>query len=209
MEKKEQNQLNINDAALAYMEQKYGEKFEYVGPWGASYANQGVRQMLVKSSSLPDEILVEAAGSSDEYVFTDNYLAIKYKPEMISAIQTAADQSFGASFVVYDVLMQTLDPELSADSSFEEYSTNPESGIAAIVAVSADVFEESLVQEFSESFGELGIIAQLSFVALDSEQYSSRETINIDDVIGQKKYRYFALININDDGVTIKPREVE
>lgn len=205
---KENNKKNINDVALEYMEQKYGERFEYVTLWGVSYANKDITQMLVKSSSMPDEILVEVKKSENEYTFSDNYLAVKFKKEMCESIQLAAGSTFDKSLVFYDVLIQTLSPKLSADASFEEYSTDALSGISATVVVSSEIFEEPLVKNFAKKISESGIGALIRFVVVDAEQYYSLNSVNIDEIIGQEKYLYFAVIDISNSGITINPRDI-
>ncbi|MDE5590689.1 MAG: hypothetical protein K2J60_16375 [Acetatifactor sp.] len=112
---------NSNDAALQYMEQKYGEKFEYVAPWGDSMT--GNHELLVSCESLTGkDILVKISNyKSENRVFQDNYLAVKYCEETVGFLSQCANEVFGDSKIDYNVAKHALSPELPADASFEEY----------------------------------------------------------------------------------------
>jgi hypothetical protein len=49
---------DINRGALAYMEQKYGEKFEYLKPTGSMMPVKDTRKILVSGESLPGKEIV-------------------------------------------------------------------------------------------------------------------------------------------------------
>ena len=131
---------NSNDAALEYMEQKYGEKFEYVAPWGNSMT--GTHELIVTCESLAGkDILVKISNYKNENrVFQDNYLAVKYCEETTDFLNQCANEVFGDAKVYYNVAKRALSPELSADASFEEYLADEEGYISAYIAVRASSF---------------------------------------------------------------------
>ena len=131
---------NSNDAALEYMEQKYGEKFEFVAPWGDSMT--GDHELIVTCESLAGkDIIVKISDyRSEDRVFQDNYLAVKYYEETVSFLSQCANEVFGDSKVYYKVAKSALSPELPADASFEEYFADEEGFISAYIAVKASSF---------------------------------------------------------------------
>jgi len=86
---------NINVVALAYMEKKYRENFEYAFPYGDSMT--GTHQLLVTCASFPEQnILVRIENyRREDKVFLDNYVAVKYREETIGFLQDCANQVFG------------------------------------------------------------------------------------------------------------------
>ena len=131
---------NSNDAALEYMEQKYGEKFEYVAPWGNSMT--GTHELIVTCESLAGkDILVKISNYKNENrVFQDNYLAVKYCKETTDFLNQCANKVFGDAKVYYNVAKKALSTELSADASFEEYLADEEGYISAYIAVRVSSF---------------------------------------------------------------------
>jgi len=202
-----EKQQNVNDAALAYMEQKYGEKFEYVGSWGVSYANRGMQQHLVKSEVFPDDILVDSIKSENGYAFKDNYLAVKYKQQMTETIKSSADDAFDDTKVFYRVPTHTL--SLPTDTSFEQYSTDDDTAVSVAIAVPFSRFDKPLLGNFIKIFCEKDIGITISFVALEEDVYYSLSDTQIDDVIGQGMFRYFSVIQIYDRIVEIESEEVK
>lgn len=133
---------NSNDAALEYMEQKYGEKFEYVAPWGNSMS--GDHELIVTCESLAGkDIFVKISSYRDEdRVFQDNYLAVKYGEETASFLNQCANEVFGESKVYYNVAEKALSADLLADASFEEYLADEAGYLSAYIAVRESSFTE-------------------------------------------------------------------
>ena len=204
MEKKQ----SLIDEALNYLEQKYNETFEYISIWGADYSNTSGTRLLTQCGSFPDAILVNCVKDEDDFIFSDNYLAVRYKQEMTEFIQSTTDVVFGRSVVFYEVLKQPLSPDLPADSSFEVYSKDEMSGIFATVVVPNETFDESLVQVLAEKICEFGISAQLSFVSLDGGMLESLDSMALDHVLSHHQYRYYAVVYIHEDEIVVNRREV-
>lgn len=113
---------NINDLAIEYMENKYGEKFEYFAPYGDSIT--GTHQLLVTCDSYPEQgilVRIENYRKKEERVFRDNYLAVKYKGDTTEFIKRCAEEVFTEANIYYDVSNQVLSADLPANASFEEY----------------------------------------------------------------------------------------
>jgi hypothetical protein len=199
---------SVRDAALSHLEQKYGGSFEFVSPFGASHVSPGVTEMLFKRQSSTDNILVSVNRENNDLEIRDNYLAVIYRQETTDFIKSIADELFVASVVFYEVTMFTLSPELTAESTFEEYITHIDSSIDAVVAVSSEGFNEQMVEAFAKRFQEKNIRATFNFVAIGSELLATITHPAVDTIIAQGGFDYFAVILVDGDGITINPREV-
>ncbi len=126
---------SVSELALAYMEQKYGEKFEYTAPWGNSL--DGTRELLVSCKSLPgQDIIVQVENFKKENkIFSDNYIAVKYHDETIDFLKKCADEEFGETKVTYDVAKSALSPELPAQASFDDFLSDKKSFISASIYI--------------------------------------------------------------------------
>ncbi len=131
---------NVNDSALEYMEQKYGEKFEYVAPWGDSMT--GNHELIVSCESLAGKKIIVKVSNyrSEDRVYQDNYVAVKYCEEFVEFLSQCANEVFGDSKIDYRVAKRALSPELPADASFEEYLADESGFISACIAVKASSF---------------------------------------------------------------------
>ena len=110
--------VNVNELALEYMEQKYGEKFEYSAPVGASYT--GTRSFLATCESFGDKkILVQIENYKDREnrVIRDNYIAVKYEDKVREFFKQISDEEFGASEIFYNASGRVLSSELSSSAS--------------------------------------------------------------------------------------------
>ena len=199
-------QQNIYDAALEYMEQKYGEKFEYVAPTGTSYAQNSIVKMFVSCASLPEDIFVEGLKGDNGFSFKDNYLAVKYKPQVIEEIQSIALNIFTEALVVYEVLPQSISSLSDTNASFEAYSSAPDSGISARIYLSSTNFVDSLLDNFAETFQKTGIAASITLVVVESAVFptlSAQDSYDID----VDEYRYFCVISFTESGFEYLQRE--
>lgn len=187
----ENRRQNINDAALEYMEQKYGEKFEYVAPWGNSMT--GDHELIVTCESLADkDIIVKISNyRSEDRVFQDNYVAVKYYEETVGFLSQCANEVFGDSKVYYKVARRALSPELPADASFEEYFADEKGDISADIAVRASSFTakeqvENVTAPILSACG-AGYIGILVVVVVDDAEYESLDVDTLGDkaVLGQ------------------------
>ena len=189
------NGRNTNDAALEYMEQKYGEKFEYEAPWGDSMT--GTHELLVRCESLKGKDIVVAVSNykSEDRVFQDNYLAVKYYDETVGFLNKCANDVFGDSKVYYDVARSALSPELPADASFEEYFADESGFISAYIAVKASSFtseeqDEKVMEPILEACGAryIGVL----LVVVDDAEYEILEEETLTKKISRRQFVHCA-----------------
>jgi hypothetical protein len=132
--RQQDKQRNINDDALVYMEQKYGEKFEYVSPWGSSYT--GTHQLFVKcNSTSSEEILVEVEKTENGNIFRDNMLAVKYRQDTKDFLLECAEKIFGQAKILYEPTKECQSESLSATASFAEYLADTRATIMPTIVV--------------------------------------------------------------------------
>jgi hypothetical protein len=169
---KNNNSKGLNELAVEYMEQKYGEKFESFARPGGSLNNN--HDLYVRCESLPNQnisVQVENYRYEDK-VFRDNYLAVKYYDDTLGFLNGCAKQVFGEAIVFYDIDPQTLSPELSADATFEEYlaDTRVPLNILLEVKMSSFVSEDQVVQ-LANLVSVNGTEYSLSVVFVDDDKY--------------------------------------
>ena len=134
--------VNVNELALEYMEQKYGEKFEYKAPAGSSYT--GNRTFLATCESFGDETVVVQVENykTDERTFRDNYLAIKYADRMFDYLSQIVNNQFDESKLYYAPTGKPLSADLPADATFEEYLMDSSDTINAFAVVKESDFND-------------------------------------------------------------------
>lgn len=203
----QQSNESFREHALLYMEEKYGEPFTYVSPWGSSYASKGIQEILVRCESKPEDILVRGVKNGDVYTFSDSYLAVKYKDQMVSAVKAVSDEVFGESKVFYKVMKQALSPDLPADAEFEVYSTDPASGIVVYIAIPRHAFDDSLVQTFAEVFQKTGIAASVQLLVTEEGTYSGLDMEQFNDCVTKRTYDYCSIIHISSSKIKVYPGE--
>lgn len=194
---------NFQDQAISYMEEKYGEKFTFVSSWGSSYANIDCKSILVQCDSVSGEILVERFND----VFSDNYLALKYADQVTATVDNLSKSVFSSSWVNYEVLRQTLSENLPANASFSEYCADPRAAIIVSVAVPSSTFDTVKVEDFANDMAENGLHGSIHFAVMDDAHFTDMNADSFRVLTGNNIYQYFAIITINDGGVTIAPRE--
>jgi len=174
------NMKNINDVALAYMEKKYGEKFEYGAPYGNSMS--GTHQLLVKCATFPDRyILVKIENYRHrKKIFLDNYLAVKYREDTIEFISDCANQVFEESNVFYNVSNGALSPDLSLTATFSEFLADTRVPLHILVEVKASNFiSEEQAQNLTELVAASGANFFLTLIFVDDKEYGTfnRDTL--------------------------------
>ena len=153
---------DVNDGALEYMEQRYGEKFTYVRSHGSfmSYTDRGI---MVSCESLPGkEIYVSISKKDGEERYYDNYMEYYFARQVEDYIVGVAknyfdDVSFEVSFSAVPI-----DPAIDLTTTFEEYILNRRSAISGHMDIndsSEEIGEssEEIVREFLEELKELGV----------------------------------------------------
>lgn len=127
---------DVNELALEYLEQKYGEKFEYYAPAGMSYT--GTRRFLAKCETFGDERIAVQIDDykSENRKFRDDYIARKYANQLFDYIEQTVKKQFDEAKVVSCWgTGNALSPALPADATFEEYMLEPEGRLVANIVV--------------------------------------------------------------------------
>ncbi len=159
--------VNVNELALEYMEQKYGEKFEYSAPTGSSYT--GNRTFLAKCESFGDKTVVVQVENykTDERTFRDNYLEIKYADRLSNYLSQIINDQFGESKLYYGTARKPLSADLPADASFEEYLKDPSGTINAYAVVKESDFNDmKQLSEVMETFSSDCAAGSMSIVLI-------------------------------------------
>jgi hypothetical protein len=196
---------NINAVALAYMEQRYGEKFEYVAPWGNSMS--GTHELLVECVSLPGQkILVQVENyKKADKLFLDNYLAVKYYQETVDFIRDSATSEYASVSVFYDVFKDGLSPELSPDATFAEFLSDPRLQFAITIEVKAsDFVSEDQTEKIAELIAKYGTHYWLSVVFVEDSQYGTFDEKTIGEAIVLNNFVCCAQITNLDDNIRIE-----
>lgn len=143
--------------ALDYLEEKYGEEFGYAGPWGDSM--DGDREILAGCDSLSDLVLVEIADyREDSRVFSDNYMALKYKDDITQFIQEQADAVFDQNRVYYESARSVLSPAIGSSASMEDVLRDSEMTLFCRVEVPASELTMDAAKAFASKASQYGNI---------------------------------------------------
>lgn len=136
-EKNNNNQpkQDVNELALEYLEQKYGEKFEYCAPAGSSYT--GTRTFLATCESFGKKRIVVQIDNykTDERQFRDNYLALKYEDRLYDYFSEIVNSQFSEFKLYCGAIGVALSADLPADATFDEYLKDPAGNITALAVV--------------------------------------------------------------------------
>lgn len=133
---------NVNELALEFLEQKYGEKFEYSAPTGASYT--GTRSFFATCESFGDHAVVvqiENYKDRENRVIRDNYIAVKYEDKVREFFKQISDEEFGSSKIFYNASGRVLSSELSSNASLEEYFSSRDGMITAVISLPESGYE--------------------------------------------------------------------
>jgi hypothetical protein len=200
--------MNINDEGLEYMEQKYGEKFEYSGSFGDSMS--GTHQLLAKSASFPDQNIVvrieNYRSKKKDRVYRDNYLAVKYHTEYTELFQTYATEELGEAYVLCDINTLALPVELPYNATLYEYLADTSVPLAIMVEVKeSSLKSEDQVQRFAERIAANGSYFNISFVIVEDSEYSATDIKTLKGLVDSSQYvRYAMISNRDDNGIRIR-----
>lgn len=179
------DEVNVNELALEYMEQRYGEKFEYAAPAGMSYT--GTRTFLATCDSFGDRrILVQITDFRDEEKrkIVDNYIAVKYEKEVENFFKNAADDVFGSSKVFYAASGRALSPDLPAGASLDDFYNCREGLISAVIALKESDYKNSeQISLLSDKIADKFLCEELSIliIAVDNDTFESADEAELRD----------------------------
>ena len=173
-EERKADTKDVRTMGLEYMEQKYGEKFQYHSAYGDSIS--GTHEFLVTCESLPDQkVLVQIEKyKSEDRIFRDNYVAVKYRQQTIDFIKNLAIKEFGEAQVFYEVSMDGLSPELSANASFSEYLADTRVPLSFSIRTKASKFtSEKQAERLANSLAIYGTKYITVLASVVDEQYGT------------------------------------
>ena len=173
--------VNINNQALAYMEAKYGEPFTYVGAAGDSLSD--THKLLVSCQSMPEKkVLVEIEQfRSENPVFMDNLLAVKYEQKTRDFLLECAVHVYGEADVFYTATEEGQSPKLSGDASFSEFLADTRVPlIAAIEIKDSSRTSDTQSEELGRLLSASGANIYITLVAVDDNEFGTldREALN-------------------------------
>ncbi|MCL2158150.1 MAG: hypothetical protein FWH48_01950 [Oscillospiraceae bacterium] len=112
---------DVNDGALEYMEQRYGEKFTYIKAHGSfmSYTDRGI---MVSCESFPGkEIYVSIVKDGDEEKYYDNYMEYYFAGQVEDYIVDIAKNYFDDVSFEMSISTFRASSKLNLMTTFEEY----------------------------------------------------------------------------------------
>lgn len=132
---------SINDVAIEHMEQKYEEPFSYAGAAGNSLS--GTHQLYVRSYNLTDKRIMVKIDDyrSKDRTFRDNYLMVKYEPDLRESLLAAAKAEFPDVELFLSVADVTPQADFPPDATMEEVLQDQNSYVYATIEVPVDYLE--------------------------------------------------------------------
>lgn len=170
---------DVNELALEFLEQKYGEKFKYSAPAGASYT--GTRSFLVTCESFGDQTIlvqIENYKDTENLVIRDNYIAIKYEDKVKEFFKQIADEEFGASEIFYSASGHVLSPGLSGNASLEEYFSCRDGMITAVISLPGSGFKNiEQIKQLSDKISNTILCDEMSIliIVVDDDTFESAD----------------------------------
>ena len=191
---------NKRELAQNHLEQRYGGTFEFFSPFGVSYANPGVTEMLFRRESTIENILVQVRRLDDgTFEFRDNYFAVKFRQETENFIRSVASRVFNSEDIIvfYEVAKFTLSPNLSVNASFKEYITDSYSLFSATIVIPSEVYNEELSERLVIYFEEANVHGYIRLIAVNEDIFSliTDSNLGIGDIIVRRDY--YRLVNVS------------
>jgi len=148
-----------NNGALAYMKQKYREKFEYVrdspGGGAAFIPNKG-RKILVSCESLPGkEICVHIQPRGKKEIYYDNYMRYHFEDQVNEFVIDIAKSYFDEVTFKESISETQIDSSIDLRTKFEEYILSEYYFVRGSMEVGGA--NEETIREFAEELVGRGI----------------------------------------------------
>lgn len=192
-----------------YLEDKYGETFEYSSPWGNSL--YGDHELFVACDSLDSSIYVLVKDYRETTrTFHDNYVAVMYEAQTEQFMRDCIREFFSDFHLYYDTPFEPCADDLNKQSTFEEYISDQTYVMHISVAVPIDSIENrEQILKMAERLGSYGTRFRLMFSAQEIIDYNSvtgDERVDDDDLndkVSLKEIPMVCYINhINPSNVT-------
>lgn len=156
-----------------YLEDKYGETFEYSSPWGNSL--YGDHELFVTCDSLDSSIYVLVKDYRETTrTFHDNYVAVMYEEQTEQFMRACIGEFFSDFHLYYDTPFEPCADDLNKQSTFEEYISDQTYVMHISVAVPVDNIENrEQILKMAEKLGSYGTRFRLMFSAQEITDYNS------------------------------------
>ena len=166
--------------ALAYMEEKYGEPFEYARAWASSTPQK--RQFLVSCESMPGkEILVVIDIANKVESYRDNYMDVYFRPQTTEFFSEIASKYFDDFTLVVADVRAPSGEGISFDTEFEEYIKNENRPVSADIMI-----DDTHIDTILEFLDELKILEIRFTIGIDitsvDEGYTARYFQGYDEI---------------------------
>ena len=180
-----------NAGALEYMEQRYGEKFEYVGLKRSAFYDPNSRSIFVSCESLPGkEILVEIIKDGKEEKYYDNYMEYYFENQVNDFIIDLAKNYFYDATFKSSITAVALNSSIDMTTTFAEYICSKYYFVRGHLDVIGESNEET-VRKFADELVTRGIQFSIS--------------VNIPSINEGYNIRYFD----EDDEIYIRRRTLK
>ena len=188
---------HIHDLALSYMEDKYGETFHFESLWGNSMT--GTKQILVSCASFPDEmILVQIENySNKDRIFSDNYLAVKYKEETLKFFESCGAKVFKDTNIFYEISKYAQSADLPPDASFEVMLADKSAEMIVLIEVSASNYStEQQIEEITSLISDYCNNVSLTVLVVEDTVYGTLDRKQLGKLISHRDFISCAVIDI-------------
>ena len=195
---------NYNNAALEYMEKKYGEKFEFVSLSTSGFSS--TYRILVSCSSLPDrKIYVQIENyTQKDRTFGDNFLAVKYETDTINFLRDCAASEYSEAIIFYKSCNDALSSDLPVDASFVGFLSDPQASISASIEVKAGSYTSyAQAEKVANLIAANGTQFWLTLVFVEDEKFGSYTEDELIDLVIFENYVHCAQITNLDDGIQV------
>jgi len=141
--------------ALEYMEQRYGEKFEFIQAHGLHYSKNS-RKIFVSCESFPGKkINVEIIKDGKEIKYRDNYMEYYFEDQVNEFIVEIAKGYFDDVTFRISISASIMDSSINLETPFDEYIHSKYCTIGGNIHVSE--LEDETVREFANELVRRGI----------------------------------------------------
>lgn len=156
-----------------YLEDKYGETFEYSSPWGNSL--YGDHELFVTCDSLDSPVYVVVKDYRETTrTFHDNYVAVIYEAQTEQFMRDCIGEFFSDFHLYYDTPFEPCADDLNKQSTFEEYISDQTYVMHISIAVPIDsIKNREQILKMAEKLGSYGTRFRLMFSAQEIADYNS------------------------------------
>jgi len=192
MQLKWENNENRNMStagALEYMEQRYGEKFEYIKSHGLHYTPNS-RKIFVSCESFPGkEILVSIVKDGKEIKYYDNYMEYYFAEQVNDFIVDIAKGYFDDITFRVSISASRSNSAITPKTAFEEYIFAEYYFVRGFMEIgeSGESIEET-IHEFANELVRLGIQFSISMsIPSTDEGYNIRHFNEDEEIYFRRK----------------------